>query len=140
MNERPADRASVALPPVGAQLAGVLARYEGSVAAPKRKAGRPLKRTPEYLRSVIKKHREVERWFMEEFGTAPRSDRELYTKYFAHTFRTRGQRESRAQEPRLQGSMKTALNELADARRLMRAHPENQSITGIDSSLEYEDA
>lgn len=136
MIERTTDSQAAALPPLGAQLAGVVARYEGTPAPPKRKGGRPRKRTPEYLRAVIEKHCEVERWFMEEFGTAPRSDRELYTQYFGHMFVTRGQRESRAHEPRLQGPLKTALNELAEARRLVRALPENRSINGSGSPLE----
>jgi hypothetical protein len=100
-------------------IESVLARYEGSRPSepPKRKPGRPKKRTPEYLRTLLRKHVQIREWFEHEFDQSPRSDRELYTQYFAHLFLTRGLRGSRAAEPRFQRTLKTTLNELSEARR-----------------------
>jgi hypothetical protein len=100
-------------------IESVLARYEGSRPSepPKRKPGRPKKRTPEYLRTLLTKHVQIREWFEHEFDQPPRSDRELYTQYFAHLFLTRGMRGSRAAEPRFQRTLKTTLNELSEARR-----------------------
>jgi hypothetical protein len=113
-------------------IESVLARYEGSrlPEPPKRKPGRPKKRTPEYLRTLLERHVEIRAWFEREFEQVARSDRELYTQYFAHLFLTRGLRGSRAAEPRFQRTLKTTLNELSEARRHSRDVPANQAIPG----------
>jgi hypothetical protein len=119
-------------------IESVLARYEGSRPAepPKRKPGRPKKRTPEYLRTLLRKHVQIREWFEHEFDQSPRSDRELYTQYFAHLFLTRGVRGSRAAEPRFQRTLKTTLNELSEARRHSRDAPENLTVSGKRGGLQ----
>lgn len=119
---------SLPLPVLAVHLDDILERYDGPPAPPvaeKRKPGRPLKRTPAYLRAVLAKHREVVAWFVHEYEEAPRSDRALYTAYFTCVFAARGQRGSRASEPAFQRKLKTTLNELSAARRQERANPEN---------------
>jgi hypothetical protein len=120
--------AALALPALAAQLGDILARYDGPPPLPvaaTRKPGRPLKRTPAYLRAVLAKHGEVEAWFLHEYEEAPRSDRALYTAYFTCVFTARGQRGSRASEPAFQRKLKTTLNELSAARRQEKANPGN---------------
>lgn len=120
------DHTGAKLPALGGALAGLLARYErNGVTTIGRKPGRPLKRTPEYLRSVVADYRELRAWFLHEYEEAPCSDRALYTAYFTCVFTARGQRGSRASEPAFQRKLKTTLNELSAARRRERANPEN---------------
>jgi hypothetical protein len=118
-------------------IESVLARYEGSrpPEPPKRKPGRPKKRTPDYLSALLRKHLEIRAWFEHEFEQVARSDRELYTQYFAHLFLTRGLRGSRAAEPRFQRTLKTTLNELSEARSHFRDSPENHAISGARTGL-----
>jgi hypothetical protein len=119
-------------------IESVLVRYEGSrlPEPPKRKPGRPKKRTPEYLRALLERHTQIRAWFEHEFEQVARSDRELYTQYFAHLFLTRGLRGSRAAEPRFQRTLKTTLNELSEARRHFRDAPANQAISGKPVGLQ----
>jgi hypothetical protein len=119
-------------------IESVLSRYEGSrlPEPPKRKPGRPKKRTPAYLRSLLERHVEIRAWFEHEFEQVARSDRELYTQYFAHLFLTRGLRGSRAAEPRFQRTLKTTLNELSEARRHFRDAPANHAIYGKRAGLQ----
>jgi hypothetical protein len=114
-----------------AALSGVMARYRGKREPElKRKPGRPVKRTPEYLMGLLAAHHEVEAWFIAEHGCKPFSDRQLYTEYFAREFTANGERGGRASTPAFQRALKTLRNELAEARRLERASPENQGVSG----------
>lgn len=95
----------------------------------RRGPGRPRKRTREYLLALLNVHREVEAWFVAEHGRPPRSDRQMYTAYFAARFTAAGERASRASSAEFQGALKTLRNELAEARRLSTS-PENAVILG----------
>lgn len=109
-----------------APLGGVLQRYRGRAPAPpKRKPGRPRKRTPEYLMALLATHREIEAWFAQEHGCRHNSERQLYTSYFAREFTNAGERASRAQSADFQRALKTLRNELSEARRLLRSKPDN---------------
>jgi len=94
-------------------------RYQsrGPVAVARRKPGRPLKRTPEYLRGLLADHATVQAWFVSKFGGPASSDRHLYTAFFAHKFEAAGERAGRASSPDFQRVLKTLRNELAEARR-----------------------
>jgi hypothetical protein len=113
-------------------LAGVLQRYRGCdrVGRVKRKPGRPLKRSDEYFRNLLARHSEIEAWYLTRTDRRPKSDRELYTDYFAAQFVAAGERAARATDKEFQGALKTLLNELSEARRIERANPENPSISG----------
>lgn len=112
-------------------LAGVVQRYQRAVKRPeRRRPGRPLKRSVEYLRTLLVAHGEVVAWFVIEYGRQPDSDRALYTAYFARQFETNGQRAGRTASPDFQGALKTLRNELAEARRLNRTNPENNHVSG----------
>lgn len=114
-----------------AALAGVMERYRGKRESDlKRKPGRPVKRTPAYLMTLLASHRSVEAWFLAEHGFKSTSDRKLYTEYFARQFIASGERSSRATTPAFQRALKTLRNELAEARRLERTCPENLAISG----------
>jgi hypothetical protein len=118
-------------------LAGVVARYQGAEqeAPEKRKPGRPLKRSDDYLRELLKAHREVVAWFIEQRGGAPRSDVELYTAFFGWQFESNGQRAARTASPDFRGALKTLRNELAEARRLERVSPGNGRISGTPTPV-----
>lgn len=118
-------------PNVSPPLAGVVQRYQRSIKRPeRRRPGRPLKRTVEYLRTLLETHKAVVTWFVTEYGTQPASDRALYTAYFAREFESTGQRAGRANTPDFQGALKTLRNELAEARRLDRTNPGNGHVSG----------
>lgn len=112
-------------------LAGVVTRYRGALQRPdKRKPGRPLKRSADYFRELLKAHREVVAWFVAERGCQPCSDVQLYTAFFGWQFENNGQRAGRASSTDFQGALKTLRNELAEARRLERANPGNDVVSG----------
>lgn len=114
-------------------LAGVVTRYSGAVQRPeKRKPGRPLKRSADYLRALLVAHQEVVAWYVAERGCPPSSDVELYTAFFGWQFENNGQRAGRASSATFRGALKTLRNELAEARRMERANPGNDGFSGMD--------
>lgn len=121
-----------------APLASVLARYDAPAQRQRttRKAGRPIKRTREYLRGLLAEHGRLLDWFAAKFGAPPVSDRQLYTEFFADQFCARGDRAGRAKSADFQRRLKTLRNELAEARRLERASPENLPISGTSRRVE----
>lgn len=121
-----------------APLASVLARYDAPAqrARLSRKAGRPTKRTREYLRGLLAEHDRLLDWFSAKFGSPPLSDRQLYTEFFADQFCARGDRAGRAKSADFQRRLKTLRNELAEARRIERESPENMPISGTTPDVQ----
>lgn len=123
---------------LAAPLASVLARYDAPLRTEpqRRKPGRPPKRTTEYLLALLAEHGKVVSWFVSQFGVRPASDRQLYTEFFASQFSARGERAGRAKAADFQRTLKTLRNELAEARRIARASPENRPISGTPGRVE----
>lgn len=122
------------LPPA---FAGVMTRYRGATdPVPKKKPGRPLKRTLEYLSGLLQDHQIVAAWYQQEFGCEASSDRALYEAYFSRTFTSNGERAGRVAAPEFQRALKTLRNELAEARRLARLNPQNAPISGTPTSVQ----
>lgn len=122
------------LPPA---FAGVMARYRGATdPVPKKKPGRPVKRTPEYLGGLLHDHQAVAAWYKHEFGCAASSDRVLYEAYFSVAFTSNGERAGRVAAPEFQRALKTLRNELAEARRLGTSNPQNAPISGTPTSVQ----
>lgn len=101
-------------------LASVLTRYERPPLqeAPARQTGRPKKRTEEYLLRLLNERQRLAAWYEAKHGSAPPSDRQLFTVFFADHFAANGERESRVTSPSFRAALKTLRNELAQARRL----------------------
>lgn len=119
-------------------LACVMTRYRAESPKPamRKPPGRPQKRTSAYFRSLLEQHRFLVAWFEREFGCSPASDRQLYTEHFAREFAARGERPGRASSQQFQSKLKTLRNELAEARRMERANPENAAIAGTPTSVQ----
>lgn len=128
--------ATGSIPDMSSALSSVLDRYRGSEPAKARKAGRPRKRTADYLRALMWTHRALVSWYVQAHGHAPASDRVLYTAYFARRFALAGERPSKAEAQDFQRSLKTLQNELAEARRLERTNPEKGAIYGKEGALQ----
>lgn len=121
-----------------APFASVLRRYDAPAQRelPTRKSGRPRKRTREYFQGLLAEHTRLVAWFANKYGATPVSDRQLYTEFFADQFCARGDRAGRAKSAEFQRTLKTLRNELAEARRIARASPENQPIYGTRRDVE----
>jgi hypothetical protein len=118
---------------LAAPLQGVLLRYRGAPGGvcERRPPGRPRKRTAKYLNDLLQAHDSARAWFVGVRGIEPKSDLELYTAFFANYLEMNGRRPSRTSTPNFQGKLKTLRNDLAEARRLQRANPENPTISGM---------
>lgn len=103
-----------------------------SVLKPK-PAGRPRKRTPEHLAAVLRGHAQMMRWFIDETGAPPSSDRELLTAFRLHVQQECGTPMTEGQEVHFSMGLKTALNVLGQARAFRAANPENPLFNGVDS-------
>jgi hypothetical protein len=133
---------------IPAPLKSLLVRYRGGQPRDAiRKPGRPKKRTPEYLSSLLRAHAEIHAWYLTATGRKATSDCQLYAAFFNAVFIANGERPSRATEPGFQGAFKTLRNELAEARRQHRLQqdmprdgtdlgPGNGSISGMASNVE----
>jgi hypothetical protein len=119
-------------------LDAVISRYRGREIEPvaPRKPGRPLKRTPAYYGSVLAALQRARDWYVASRGVEPRSELALLTAYFESVFEATGERAGRARSPQFKGALKTFRNELAEARRLAKACPENFRFLGTSPSVE----
>lgn len=97
-----------------------------------RKIGRPRKRTAEHFAAVLRGHEQMRKWFTEEKGVPPKSDRELLSAFRNHVQQECGTPMTEGQEIRFAMGLKTVLNVLGQARAFKLANPENPAFSGVD--------
>lgn len=95
-----------------------------------KRPGRPQTRTQDYFNQLLRQHFDLVRWFTNAFGRPPNTDVELLNKHFEAECSRLGFRPTRVKSEVIQGRIKTIRNQLSEARRLTRIHPENSLLKG----------